>query len=70
MISGASIDRCERILLTTFYHTHHYTVQLLGRWSSVHNTVNSDNHIILRKVGGGGGGGGGGGLTYKLVVKY
>ena len=36
MISGASIDRCVRILLTTFYHMHHYTVQLLGRWSSVH----------------------------------
>ena len=36
MISGASIDRCVRILLTTFYHMHHYTVQLLGRWSRVH----------------------------------
>ena len=36
MISGASIDRCVRILLTTFYHMQHYTVQLLGRWSSVH----------------------------------
>ena len=23
MISGASIDRCVRILLTTFYHMHH-----------------------------------------------
>ena len=36
MISGASIDRCVRILLTTYYHMHHYTVQLLGRWSRVH----------------------------------
>ena len=36
MISGASIDRCVRIILTTFYHMHHYTVQLLGRWSRVH----------------------------------
>ena len=26
-------------LLTTFYHMHHYTVQLLGRWSSVHNNI-------------------------------
>ena len=36
MISGASIDRRVRILLTTFYHMHHYTMQLLGRWSRVH----------------------------------
>ena len=37
MISGASIDRCVRIiLLTTFYHMHRYTMQLLGRWSRVH----------------------------------
>ena len=28
MISGAGIDVC--ILLTTFNHTHHYTMQLLG----------------------------------------
>ena len=41
MISGASIDRCVRILLTTFYHMHHYTVQLLGRWSRVHNIINA-----------------------------
>ena len=28
--------QCVHILLTTFYHTHHYTMQLLGIWSSVH----------------------------------
>ena len=39
MISGASIDRCVRILLTTFYHMHHYTMQLLGRWSRVHYNI-------------------------------
>ena len=36
VISGASINRCLRILLTTFYHMHHYTMQLLGIWSSAH----------------------------------
>ena len=41
MISGASIDRCVRIPLTTFYHMHHYTMQLLGRWSRVHNNNNT-----------------------------
>ena len=48
MISGASIDRCVRILLTTFYHMHHYTMQLLGRWSRVHyhNYVQSPNSQI------------------------
>ena len=30
MISWASIDRCVRILLTTFYHMYHYTMQLLS----------------------------------------
>ena len=33
MISGADINQCACILLTTFYHTHHYT---MGIWSSVH----------------------------------
>ena len=37
MISGVGIDVHVRILLTTFYHMHQYTMQLLGIWSSVHN---------------------------------
>ena len=47
MISGASIDGCVRILLTTFYHMHHYTVQLLGRWSRVHKLIEIVLHVIL-----------------------
>ena len=37
MISGAGINQCIHILLMNFYHMHHYTMQLLGIWSSVHN---------------------------------
>ena len=47
MISGASIDRCVRILLTTFYHMHHYTMQLLGRWSRVHINYAADSACSL-----------------------
>ena len=47
MISGASIDRCVHILLTTFYHMHHYTMQLLGRWSRVHISMAYRTHPIV-----------------------
>ena len=47
MISGASIDRCVRILLTTFYHMHHYTMQLLGRWSRVHCSLIKLDYLSL-----------------------
>ena len=50
MISGVSIDRCVHILLTTFYHTHHYTMQLPGRWSRVHYTVMFDNNYFSHSV--------------------
>ena len=51
MISGASIDRCVRILLTTFYHMHHYTMQLLGIWSSVHiKPISNSSHCLLRQT--------------------
>ena len=50
MISGASIDWCVRILLTTFYHMNHYTMQLLGRWSRVHSYIigiGNSSHVLV-----------------------
>ena len=54
MISGASIDRCVRILLTTFYHMHHYTVQRY--WGDgqvfIHNTNTLPARIFFAIMGG------------------
>ena len=41
------LHRCVRILLTTYYYMHHYTMQLLGIWSSIHIQQLSYSHYDL-----------------------